>query len=165
MNTEIRIVAGEEKGISVEISGESYVAVCALETALGNILLETVRPGVPLERIADEVRDNLVEFFKTKRGDKAGEEKQARTNPEEMSEEEMQILVATVGELPVLHPLARQIKEQLSAALNKQISRHMIFHSGSTAVYCPVCGEQFKGKWSNYNFCQKCGQKLKQPIK
>lgn len=158
MNTEIKIVAGEEKGISVEIDGNGYVAICALETALGNTLLETVRPGVPLELIADEVRDNLMGFFKEKRGEKAEE----RPTAEEMDEKEMQILIATVGELPVFHPIGRQIQEQLSAALNKQLPRAVKSAADSTAIYCPACGEQIG---SGCRFCYKCGQKLKQPIK
>ena len=160
MNTEIRIVAGEDRGISVEIDGNGYVAVCALETALGNTLLETVRPGVPLERIADEVRDNLMGFFREKRGDKAEEKKQNCPAPEEMDEEEMQILIAAVGDLPVFHPIGRQIQEQLAAALNRQLPRAVKSADNSTAIYCPACGEQIG---SGCRFCYKCGQKLKQP--
>ena len=162
MNTEIRIIAGEDRRISVKIDGNGYVAVCALETVLGNTLLETVRPGVPLERVADEVRDNLMGFFRKKRGDKAEEKKQTQPTPEEMDEEEMQILVAAVDELRVFHPIGRQIQEQLFAALNKQIPRAVKSVVDPAAIYCPVCGEQIG---SGCRFCYKCGQKLKQPTK
>lgn len=158
MDTEIRIVAGEEKGINVEINGNGYVAVCALETVLGNTLLEAVRPGVPLEQVADEVRDNLMEFFKAKRGDKV--EKQPA--PEEMDEKELQILIDTLEDLTVSHPIGRQIQEQLAAALNRQLPRAVKFVDDSTSTYCPACGKQIG---SRCRFCYKCGQKLKQPTK